>query len=321
MKKEMTISVAMATYNGERFLNEQLHSIENQKLLPDEMVICDDGSTDDTEKIVRTFADRSRMSVHYRRNEKNLGYARNFFQAIGMTRGEIIFLSDQDDLWAPEKTAHMAKILRQHPEILVLASSFSLIDEQNHTKRSLEDVARKGVFRISWENFLRHPKYMGMLLAVRREVYEEVLRRELESGAEDEWKKLPHDWRLCEYASERNGFYKTGERLAYYRQHGKNTVGSVLNVDVDILKHRCELVKNELQEFTVLEKTLRCRNETDEERMRYLRRMIRFCEKRYRLLSEEHFLRLAFWNYGHLRFISFRAATGDLFVLMRKKRA
>jgi glycosyltransferase involved in cell wall biosynthesis len=91
------ISIAMASYNGGRFIGRQLQSFANQSLLPSQLVICDDGSSDDTVAIVEEFAARAPFDVQLVINPERLGYNRNFAKAIGLCTGDLIFLSDQDD--------------------------------------------------------------------------------------------------------------------------------------------------------------------------------------------------------------------------------
>lgn len=99
----MLISVAMCTYNGGRFLKEQLESINAQTLLPNELVVCDDGSSDDTPSILQKFAESAPFQVRIFRNEQNLGSTKNFQRAIELCQGELIALCDQDDVWEPQK--------------------------------------------------------------------------------------------------------------------------------------------------------------------------------------------------------------------------
>jgi len=97
----MKISVAMCTYNGSRFLENQLNSIGAQEVQPFELVICDDGSTDSTVQIIEAFRETVSFPVHLHRNSTNLGSTRNFQEAIELCRGDIIALCDQDDYWLP----------------------------------------------------------------------------------------------------------------------------------------------------------------------------------------------------------------------------
>jgi len=113
----MTISVALCTYNGARYLPAQLASIAAETRLPDEVVVCDDGSQDETGAIIRAFAAAAPFPVRFTENPVNLGTAANFAQAIGLCRGEIIALSDQDDQWEPEKLARLEHVFQTRPEI------------------------------------------------------------------------------------------------------------------------------------------------------------------------------------------------------------
>jgi glycosyltransferase involved in cell wall biosynthesis len=98
-----TLSVVMATFNGARFLQEQLDSLAAQTLQPDEMVICDDGSHDDTVALAERWAKRVLFPVHIHQNTKRLGYRENFLSASRLSTGELISWCDQDDIWNPEK--------------------------------------------------------------------------------------------------------------------------------------------------------------------------------------------------------------------------
>jgi len=99
----MKISIAMATYNGEKYLREQLASFTTQTHQPDELVVCDDGSNDATVDILRQFAASAPFEVSIHENETNLGYAKNFEKAMSLCSGDIVFLSDQDDVWFDSK--------------------------------------------------------------------------------------------------------------------------------------------------------------------------------------------------------------------------
>src|SRR5579862_5858669 len=101
--KDMRLSIAMCSYNGSRFLNDQLQSIRDQMLSPDELVVCDDASSDETTQILERFALSAPFPVRILRNERNLGPARNFEQAIRLCQGDLIALCDQDDYWHPNK--------------------------------------------------------------------------------------------------------------------------------------------------------------------------------------------------------------------------
>lgn len=109
------LSVALCTYNGAAFLPAQLASLAGQDRPPDELVVCDDGSADDTPAIVRAFAAAAPFPVRWRVNPTTLGTAANFDQAIRLCRGDVIFPCDQDDVWRPGKLARLERALAAAP--------------------------------------------------------------------------------------------------------------------------------------------------------------------------------------------------------------
>src|ERR671927_271278 len=104
-------SVAMCTYNGARFVREQLASIAAQTRPPDELVVCDDCSTDATLECIREFARTAPFPVRVVENEKNAGSTKNFERAVELCEGDFIALADQDDVWLPEKLQRLEEVL------------------------------------------------------------------------------------------------------------------------------------------------------------------------------------------------------------------
>jgi glycosyltransferase involved in cell wall biosynthesis len=125
------ISVALCTYNGERFLNRQLASMQQQTRLPDELVICDDCSTDSTTEILEDFATSAMFPVKITRNERNLGFVANFERAIRLCQGDLIALSDQDDIWDPARIRRSEQEFLAHPEVGLVFSDADIMDDQD----------------------------------------------------------------------------------------------------------------------------------------------------------------------------------------------
>ncbi len=133
---ELRISVALCMYNGDDFLSEQLESIAAQTRLPDELVVCDDGSSDDSTDIVRNFLKNASFPVRLEVNEKNLGSTKNFEKAIGLCNGDIISLADQDDVWKLHKLAVLEAALKNHPQAGYVFSDAELIDADSISMRT-----------------------------------------------------------------------------------------------------------------------------------------------------------------------------------------
>lgn len=128
----MRISVCMGVYNGEKYIKEQLESIRLQTRQPDEVILCDDRSTDTTCQVVDEYlTEHSELTGwSFLHNEKNLGYPENFYHVMDCCTGDIVFLADQDDIWDMHKIERMCEMLDEHEDVKVLACTFGLIDSE-----------------------------------------------------------------------------------------------------------------------------------------------------------------------------------------------
>lgn len=113
----MKISVAMTTYNGEKYLDQQIQSILNQTLAPDEIIVCDDGSTDSTVTILKRYSDQKKLIYYV--NDRQLGLIDNFKKAVSLAKKtNCIALSDQDDEWLPDKLCKSAALMESIDNML-----------------------------------------------------------------------------------------------------------------------------------------------------------------------------------------------------------
>ena len=126
------VSIAMAVYNGAHFIEEQLDSFLRQARLPDELVVSDNASTDHTVQIVREFASHAPFPVRLCINGRNVGVTKNFEHAIEQSSGDLIFLSDCDDVWHPEKIAVMEQLLANDHNIVIALCDGEIVDEGLH---------------------------------------------------------------------------------------------------------------------------------------------------------------------------------------------
>jgi glycosyltransferase involved in cell wall biosynthesis len=124
------ISVAMTTFNGLPFLSAQLDSIFAQKRLPDELIVCDDQSTDETPQLLRKYAAEAPFAMTVVINEQRLGSTKNFEKAIRLSSGDLIALCDQDDVWYPHKLETIERRFESDSELGLLFSNGDLIDEK-----------------------------------------------------------------------------------------------------------------------------------------------------------------------------------------------
>ena len=123
----------MATYNGAVYLHDQLDSYLSQKRLPDELVVCDDMSTDETVVILEAFQKVAPFQVQIIKNRSNLGYTKNFEKALSLCTGDMIFFSDQDDVWLPEKINTVEKVFNDNPDMSLVIHDAELVDENLET--------------------------------------------------------------------------------------------------------------------------------------------------------------------------------------------
>lgn len=228
----MRISVCMGIYNGRKYIEEQLECIRKQTLQPDEVILCDDGSTDGTREVIQKYVAAHSELVGWKvlLNEQNKGYPGNFYYSMEQCTGDIVFLADQDDVWDAHKIERMAAIMAEREEIKVLGCTFGLIDSSDeaiHTVMAPTSQQDTGTVKnISVDQVFYKCEWPGMVLAYRNDWYQ---KKSKESGASDEQKKecgkIPHDFFLCARAAEENGFYQLEERLAYHRRHDNNAGG------------------------------------------------------------------------------------------------
>ena len=126
----MKLSIALTTYNGARYLEAQLASFVAQTRRPDELVVCDERSADDTARILADFAATSPFPVRVVINDRRLGIIANFEKVIGLSTGDIIFLADQDDSWHPDKLARHEAIYAAEPDVGLVFSDANVVDGQ-----------------------------------------------------------------------------------------------------------------------------------------------------------------------------------------------
>lgn len=165
MKSEgiLSVSVAMCTYNGAAFIEEQLISIMKQTRKPDELIICDDKSQDNTLEILHSFAVSSGLNVRIQLNKVNIGYTSNFEQALSLCNGDLIFMADQDDIWYPEKIEIVCEIFKKHNDIVGVTHDGRLVDTSGKWHGTYKN---KQIIRGYGEN---HKVITGALSCIKRQ--------------------------------------------------------------------------------------------------------------------------------------------------------
>lgn len=214
------ISVAMTTYNGEKYLYEQLYSLVNQKRKPDEVIICDDGSTDKTIEIINSFINNNNLQSSWKIyiNKSNKGYTKNFLDCARMTTGDIIFFSDQDDIWHSEKIFTMTNNFEKNSKIKAMSCTISVINIRGEKINTLFNKFRMGNGKLKKIDFTTQVKNnisVGLTLALRREILDFIRPIILNNS-------LPFDVPVGLFTSIDNGYYILGIPLVYRRVHSNN---------------------------------------------------------------------------------------------------
>lgn len=218
----MTTSVALCTYNGAKYLTEQLESILAQEIPVDEIVICDDGSTDDTISILKNFEIRFPQLFRVYINPENLGYVRNFEKAISICTKDLIFICDQDDIWRKIKVGRVKQMFSKNNEIKILCHNFSLLSDTESEK----DYWEQHSFEPNQSNeqilktILFHGNiFPGMAMILSNKVKEDYFPLKNLNNI------LIHDFELVIRSLKENSLAVLDENLGFYRLHDDQNIG------------------------------------------------------------------------------------------------
>lgn len=215
------VSIVMATYNGEKYLRQQLDSILEQTYQHLELIVVDDASTDKTLSILNEYAAMDDR-IHIFPAEKNLGLVANFERGLKLAKGDFIALSDQDDIFRNDKIELLLAAMKNHPDRDLVISDLSLIDEENNEIaqsmrrfQGLRPKQGKPFRRLLHSNFAT-----GCSMMIRRRLLEHAIPFPPDC--------VVHDWWLAVIASsdKGGGICLVEEPLTAYRQHHANVLGA-----------------------------------------------------------------------------------------------
>lgn len=219
----MKISVVLSTYNGEKYLREQLESIRNQKLQADEVIISDDCSSDSTVQVAQSFINKYHLS-NWRVivNKTNRGWMINFKESLKQASGDLIFPCDQDDIWHEDKLQSMSEVMKNNPQILLLASNYTTFYEDGGKKITPnhgEELNNKSLAKVDFNEqnfFVLRP---GCVYCFRRELLKYYDKYAIDND--------PHDaflWRIVELL---DGLYVWNYSTIDYRRHSSNATARI----------------------------------------------------------------------------------------------
>jgi len=221
------LSVALCTYNGERYLPEQLASIATQTHLPNEVVIVDDSSSDDSVELVCRWAESVSFPVHIHQNTSNLGSTKSFEKAMSLCTGDVLVLSDQDDAWRSDRLAKTAAWFQINPTMDAVFCNADLIDEHSQPigQRIWDMVEFDAEKQQKWQHGLGHELLFsgyivtGATMALRRTVLPTLL------PFPTHVQYLIHDAWISLVLALKGTIGFIDEPLIRYRQHSSQQVG------------------------------------------------------------------------------------------------
>lgn len=216
--KILKTSVVISTYNGQKYIEEELESIKNQTLLPDEVLIFDDGSSDETVSLIKRYINSNKLkSWKIIKNEKNKGWKKNFMEGIKQASGDIVFIADQDDIWMPEKIENMLEIMKNNNGVLLLSSRFiPFVDDWQLEAEKLQNQKENNILtQVDNINRFFAMDYPGCTYSVRKDFFNQIY---------SEWNpNFAHDAFLWRYALAKNGAYVLNKTLHLWRKHSEST--------------------------------------------------------------------------------------------------
>lgn len=211
----MEITVVISTFNGAKYIIEQLDSLRSQILKPNEVLIFDDRSTDDTVGIIERYildANLSNWSLIC--NKENKGWKRNFIESLSDINGDIIFFCDQDDIWMPEKILEMTYIMETRPEIDVLTSNYEVFCNDGHVVRKSKP-GNGEIIKQPICNRIFDTKYPGCTYCIRKEIARKAIKY---------WQPdFPHDALVWRMAMFKETLYSYNKSLVRWRRHSESS--------------------------------------------------------------------------------------------------
>ncbi|PLA93586.1 glycosyltransferase [Ligilactobacillus salivarius] len=211
----MKLSIVMTTYNGIRYIEEQLESIVNQEREADEVLIFDDGSNDGTPEFIEKYIIKNKLNNTWKVivNEENKGWRRNFVEGIWSSTGDLVFPCDQDDIWHKDKLKVMEDIMINNPQIKVLTTNVTNL--YDNSKREQSSDQNEKLEKVSWTKHIFKVDAPGCVFCIRKEIVEKSKNYYNVEYAHDDY-----FWKLGLFA---DGLYNYNKDMIDYRRHDDST--------------------------------------------------------------------------------------------------
>ena len=218
----MSVSIAMATYNGARYLPAQLDSLARQTVLPAELVVCDDQSCDATLDLLEEFARTAPFPVVLHENPQRLHFADNFLRAADLCTSDYVAFCDQDDVWHPEKIARVTEAFETSDACLV-AHNASVVDADGRVVGELKHIDRRGT--VTGADLHPWRFFHGFTCTFKKPLLSMIPGHQRPFDILDPTRRLAHDRWVTFLASIYGELRVLDDQLAGYRCHGSNASG------------------------------------------------------------------------------------------------
>lgn len=284
----MKVSVLMTTYNGEKYISEQLESILQQSRLADEVIICDDCSKDGTVSIIRDFINKHKLvNWMLHQNKENKGWKRNFIEGLRYTSGDVIFFSDQDDIWLSHKIEKMTDIMEKSKKIHCLAGRLIRVDgegkefeQQKEYSISLHEYPKKEIpFSKKFNTLI----LLGCVMCISRRLADMLIAiGEVGFG---------HDAQSCRLGEILDGTVLVDLPVIQYRMHGNNTSGVIMNASFGAsnLDKRINDIKSNIQWLNKVLRYVKEEGFLEKKKIAIIENTIQMQKKRLKYLEEPKF--------------------------------
>ena len=319
--KLLKTSIVLASFNGSQFIEEQLVSIHNQTQTVDEVLIFDDKSTDNTVEICKKFIKKYKLdNWSITINQNQLGVFQNFINGACSASGDIIFFSDQDDIWLDHKVETMTEFFSINQYILSLTTTFSRFDGENFLNQHVTHPNRKNnsLKKINLHDFCNFPYYLGMSMAISKDIIKKINFEYFFSITE---KRIDfvHDIFFNFIATVNDGHYHLDKVLTNRRSYSQSV--SNLKYSNELLgfnnNQRVYSIHDKLKKlnsFKLISTVLK--DEISENQLRILDDLIYFFDFRLSYLKNRSFIN---WIKGLYKFHNFKEILADGYYLIKHK--
>lgn len=307
----MKTAIAMTTYNGEKYILELLNSLLKQKSYIDEVVIYDDNSTDRTYEIIKKYIIENHLfNWNIYRNNINIGWKKNFRQALSACHSDLIFLCDQDDIWKSWKIKEMKQIMEEHKEINLLLSNYSVIYENRFEKVKVKGLNRNdgSLKKIKFNRKFMYVLRPGCTFCVKKELVELMQKYDSDEFA--------HDSMLWNMGMLSDTIYLYNRNCIEFRRHEGSASAPMmpinlkrkqkdLKIDIKKAEYLLEIVKHEKNFYGKKSK---------------IKRLLNFLKKRLEIIETRSLIRIIIFQIKYFyMYPTLRNLLSDIYIIMLRK--